>query len=193
MSLALIFSEVTKRRSSIAGLELDVTISENHNLPSVVTNHPVEDGSTVSDHIVIEPRTLTVQGLVSNTPVQIGGGTNNAIKDTFDELIRIRNARELFTVSTGLDVYSNMFFTNIDIPRDATTGQSLVWTATMQEIQVVASQLVAIQRSRVNSAFSDTAGSRVDRGKQTPTGATPADVNARVSSVLSKLLKGAGI
>jgi|SRR6185503_3872212 len=50
-------------------IALDATTSERHASPATITDHPVESGANTSDHIRPEPETLSLQGVVSNTPI----------------------------------------------------------------------------------------------------------------------------
>lgn len=49
-------------------LTLDATINETHTGTSTVTDHPVEKGSNVADHIRPDPDQLTMEAEISNTP-----------------------------------------------------------------------------------------------------------------------------
>lgn len=50
---------------------IDVSIKETHGLSAEVTDHPVERGANVADHIRPMPRTFTMDGLVTNTPIEM--------------------------------------------------------------------------------------------------------------------------
>ncbi len=50
-------------------LVVDATTYESHDLQSLVTEHPVETGSTISDNIRPLPRSLTLECLVSPSPL----------------------------------------------------------------------------------------------------------------------------
>ena len=63
-----------KEPGKIGTLELDVTISENHEYGSMVTEFPVEKGGNVSDHIINNPVILNMNGFITNSPVRIFGG-----------------------------------------------------------------------------------------------------------------------
>lgn len=49
-------------------LTFDASIHESHQGTSTVTDHPVERGSNVADHIRPDPDVLTMEALISNTP-----------------------------------------------------------------------------------------------------------------------------
>jgi hypothetical protein len=50
-------------------LFFDVVTEESVNSPASVTDHPVEDGPNVADHIRLEPKKCTLQVFISNSPV----------------------------------------------------------------------------------------------------------------------------
>jgi len=52
-------------------IPLDASLSESHTRDSQVTRNPIEDGSTVSDHVMLNPIKLTIEGLISDSPVSI--------------------------------------------------------------------------------------------------------------------------
>lgn len=49
-------------------LTLDASVHEMHTGTSTVTDHPVERGSNVADHIRPDPDEVTIEGVISNTP-----------------------------------------------------------------------------------------------------------------------------
>ena len=50
-------------------LEFDASISETHTDESDVTEHPVEDGSNITDHVRLLPNTFEMSGMITNTPL----------------------------------------------------------------------------------------------------------------------------
>lgn len=59
----------------------DLTISEGHEMTSEVTEHPVEVGSNISDHVRPNPQALTLELYVTNTPIEdIGRGSVGLIE-----------------------------------------------------------------------------------------------------------------
>jgi hypothetical protein len=53
----------------IGTIWIDVSISEQHSLSADVTEHPVEAGTNIVDNIRPKPRTIRIEGLVTNHPV----------------------------------------------------------------------------------------------------------------------------
>lgn len=50
-------------------LQFDACLQENHQYSSTPTAFPVEDGSIISDHVILNPVTLTLTGVVSDNPL----------------------------------------------------------------------------------------------------------------------------
>lgn len=64
-------------------LEIDVATSEGFEATAEVTEHPVETGSAITDHVRPNNAMITLEGLITNTPVvvprsQLAGRTRSA-------------------------------------------------------------------------------------------------------------------
>jgi len=55
---------------TIGPIWIDVSISEKHGLTAEVSDHPVERGTNIVDHIRPTPRTVQIEGLVTNHPTE---------------------------------------------------------------------------------------------------------------------------
>jgi len=60
-----------KRASKIGVLQLDATVSENHNYKNEVSQWPVENGDTIIDNIRLVPERVTINGLISGSPIDV--------------------------------------------------------------------------------------------------------------------------
>jgi len=67
---------IFKKGNFIAEIELDVIVSESVQTSSTITSNTVENGADVNDHIIINPMSFSMTGIVSDTKVQILGGLN---------------------------------------------------------------------------------------------------------------------
>jgi hypothetical protein len=52
-------------------IEFDAVISESHSLRTNLTRHPIENGSTITDHAIREPITFKIKGIKSDHPISI--------------------------------------------------------------------------------------------------------------------------
>jgi hypothetical protein len=69
---------------TIGPIWIDVSISEQHSLSADVTEHPVESGPNIVDHVRPQPRTVRIEGLVTNHPIEAPlshAGSARAIDD----------------------------------------------------------------------------------------------------------------
>lgn len=116
------------RRTKLGALVLDILTSEELNLPSEVSRYPVEDGSTISDHITQGSETLRISGFVSSADVLAfaflrGAGPGNAkLVDAIGQLRTMHAARALVTVSTGQMRYEGYAFANLRAVRSSSDG-----------------------------------------------------------------------
>ena len=132
MALSLLFGKKYDQ-GKVGSVELDVTVREEHRYTSRVTTYPIEEGSILSDHIINEPTSLTLEGIVTDTPLNILSTFNRSV-DAFNRLIEIHENREIVTVVTGLKVYPNMAITLLNVPREIRTGQSLTFNIELQQV-----------------------------------------------------------
>lgn len=133
-------------------LVLDASPSQSHSREAEVTDHAVETGGVVTDHVRQRPRSLKLDGV-------------SLAADAYSTLNRLMDLATLVTVSTSLETYDSMVLVGLAVPRDATTGDALRFSATFRRIVFADSQRVTIRLP--------TPGARVNRGKQatTPTSA----------------------
>jgi len=180
-------------RVQIDTVVVDATIRESHSSPTEVTEHPVEDGSDITDHCHLRQRMLQIEGIITNQPLElpfshvdgvretqqeftwegqtrvlgaaVGGagflgmavdaigsaaglnqysGTAKAFTPEFDritavrdELLRLRNERQLIEITTEREVYPNMIIQNFDEDRDGSFGDAMKFSLTAVQIRIV--------------------------------------------------------
>lgn len=144
MAVTLIWK---KAKAQIGSLELDATLSEQHQGDVDVTDHPVERGANISDHARSKPEVVTLEGLITNTPISGGFDPTRAAK-AYAELLSLKDAGDLLTVVTSRRSYSDMVLTSLSTPVDARTGQALRFSATLKQVRVVSSQTVKVTVSQ---------------------------------------------
>ncbi len=129
---------------------LDCSLSENHEFESEVTQYPVESGSSIVDNIRPKPIKVTMEALVSNTPIglitKLRGDTNTEpVSDAYQFLMRLRDKRLPVRITTSLDTYDSMAMENLAIARARGRGDELHFTATFLQIATVSNKRTTIQ------------------------------------------------
>jgi hypothetical protein len=137
---------------------IDVSIQEDHTYESEVTDYPIESGGSISDNIRPKPITVTMQGIVSNTPLggilaarqrtettSAQGSANVMEKAAYFLLKQIWIDREPVTIRTSLNTFENMALTSLTIPKSKDVGSALHFTASFQQIQIVTNKRVQLR------------------------------------------------
>lgn len=178
--ISLLFGN-QKQPNTIAGLSIDATLEEVHERQVEITDHPVEGGSTIQDHIVNRPRRVRLRGMVTDTP--LGElSTGQRVADAFATLEALYDARELLTVVTGFRVYDNMAIENLSMPR-AREG-ALRFSVDLKQVTLTAGQTVPIEPtagqsdpalSEDNVSDPDTQANGTNAGRQSPKEADDAE------------------
>jgi len=149
-------------------LEIDAYLSESHSFETLMPDHPVESGVVVNDHIVLLPPVINITGIITDTPLlkidQTGLVTPEEGRsiDKINSLLEMRDARQLFSVSTTLGVGRNYFFRNFTPSFDPQDGYSAKFTAVLKKLNLVTfrfgqkvlnqSQLVSARAAETNDA-----------------------------------------
>lgn len=153
--------------SRVGVVQIDAVLNETHRFDNLVTEHPVEDGSPRTDHIVNRPVHLEMEGRITDTPTAIslltgaagllgealevspevaaglstltlaGATLPGRAKLAYQELVALYVSRETFKVITGLAEYENMTFEKLLFPRQRQDGRSIRFRATLKELIVV--------------------------------------------------------
>lgn len=173
-------------------ISIDCTVKEIHKIDSPPTEYPVEDGTTISDNVLLKPATLDIEGIISDAPISliqslvstgishflppigvlgasVGVALFNALSKSespsvvaFGQLLELQQSRTPFDVVTRLKRYESMWIKSLSVPRDATTGKTLQFTVNLVQIILVSPQMINIQRFK----NSDLSASEANKGKQ---------------------------
>lgn len=183
---------------SVGEISLDLILTETHSLNAVVTQHPVQDGSTISDHITILPRSGTMRVLVSNFSLSTAKGDTradwdeiydqgeaaqkslpNRAEEAWKKLKDLVKKRELVKVVTSLEVYEDVALTRVETTRDGDTGDALeididyeqVTKVKLKETKVTAQ----VQPRDMKSTINQKSAVQVNSGQKVGTEATAAE------------------
>lgn len=124
----------------IGELFVDVATAEDHSFDSEVTEYPVESGADVADHVRPRPQMVSIEGIVTNTP--IGSQAQPTLdaqrsSEALAMLLAMRDAREPIRVETALKTYENMLLEALNVTENAETGDALRFRASFKQLQIV--------------------------------------------------------
>ncbi len=162
------------RLAQVGVVTFDASLEETHVLASEVTEHPVEEGTNISDHIRRLPKTLEINGLVTNHPLfllpsltapsPIQGDNqrqSDRVKAAYDELERIHDDGELITVVTSLREYTSMAISGMSVIRNNANGNVLNATISLKEVVTA-----IVETVEAPVPVNKTASRSIDQGKK---------------------------
>lgn len=170
-------------------LTFDATLDYTLQSSISVTDHPVESGGNVSDHAQVQPKTLAVRGIVTETPYANVDSTGGA--DRVSRALEFLDAAagELLTVVTErFGTLENMVLTRY--PTTADGVRRLLFDVELKQVRIATAGLIDIPPSAPTTA-SAAAGlpDEQDVGEQptTTTEEEPAKEEADTSLLLDLL------
>ncbi len=116
-------------RRSIGPFNATVTLEEIASDDLEITQHPVQQGATITDHAYLKPATVSIKIMFN--------AADAPLAETYAKLRQLQASREPFDVVTGKRAYKNMLFKSLGQTNDAQTENVLSISAELQEIFVV--------------------------------------------------------
>jgi len=113
--------------------EADLTIEELHERSAEVTQHPVESGGTISDHVILQPERLRLDGFVTDARLRDPEATRT--QSAFADLDTAWSSGQLVQVITARKTYQDMVITRLDLPYDR--PESMQFSIELQQIKIV--------------------------------------------------------
>lgn len=193
-------------------VSFDAAEVETSRFSNIVSQHPLESGTSVTDHVEQRPVELSIDGLLSNTPLPraIGsmrsrgdllGLNRNRISTVFEWLVDIWERGTKVNVLTGLRLYKDMVITDISPNRQggarSDSRNALRLTIRLQEIKEVSATLVQIdpdifaESVRSSATDENDQGSSGDIDDTRPT-TTMYDIKVAGHAAIIELLGGDG-
>ncbi len=150
-------------------LIIDCTTAGEIGADNTITDHPVEKGSPISDHVVLGQRRVQLSGIISNHPIVEGSAGYTSVTrvlaapfginkflvedvegtDVSDEnrkatayfiLNEIRKQKRLCRIVLDLEVFENMVCQSLVIPLEAATAEALKFSMTFREVLIISAK-----------------------------------------------------
>jgi hypothetical protein len=144
-------------KRGLSNIFADVVIEEIHQDESVITQHPVEEGATISDHAYDKPSEVVLTyGWSMSSPQNNDKEGDAFLRNVYQSLLQLKSQRIPFKIFTGKRVYPKMLVQGIHVTTDRSTENFLYVKITCQEIITATTQTVQISDSAVQSLPSKT-------------------------------------
>lgn len=132
---------------------------------SETTDHPIEDGSSISDHVIIKPVTCSMEVYFNDDSLM--GFTP---KEIYQMILALRDSMEPFTVVLGKRTIENVVFTNIVNHTNQDSEYVLHLSLEFKQLKLVTLEVVEIATPEGQKASTQTAGKK--QAQKTENGAT---------------------
>lgn len=141
-----------------------VTITESTVDALEITQQPVQQGATITDHAFKKPVTLAIQILFGSSVLPtIAGNVSSGLSvvppqslaSIYQKLLALQNSFQPFNVTTPKRTYANMLFATLGVTTDKKTENVLSINASFQQIITVPIGVTTLNRSQLNNPGSN--------------------------------------
>jgi hypothetical protein len=178
------FTSKDEGGEDLRAMWLDATLSESETVAVEWTEHPIESGAVITDHAVVRAPELTLEGVITRSPLWMSAEADNIdpshLDSQLDQLRGMLADREPITIVTGLRSYEDYRIRELTVSRTPEDGQSVRVSVTLAPVQIVEAGTVLLPPLPVKPAKKNDAAKDGDQGTQSPTDAS----DARSRSVL---------
>lgn len=150
----LVGGQAEEGASTIA---LDVPTSVSTTFKRNVTKHPIEGGSTITDHSVKGNTIIRVEGVIAEfltTTSKDSFNYTDRIPAIYDSLKGLLNSGDLVTVATGLDSYPTCVLTSAVFPKTKEHGNIQPFSLEFEQVRIISSDTVAVSETLADMAVS---------------------------------------
>lgn len=142
---------------SIDGIEFDALMGSTESYDANVPEYSVETGFSVSDTIILNPEQLDMTLLVSDRPVTWAsrfGSSGDRVGRVLKQLKELYFKKQLVTVTTSSETYSNMAITSMNIPKTTAMMGAVEVPIKFKKVRVTESKTTTIPASYGKSGAS---------------------------------------
>ena len=176
-------------------LVLDGSMAQSHTISAKVSEHPVEGGADIADHVQPTSPRLSINGVIAAYPLSGGGAPGREI-DGWTVLRQVIDDAQPVTVVTSLETYDNMVLVSLSVAREPGGASCIYPTLELQQIRVVQRRTTLLPPEQVKKkSQKPKAPAATDVGRQptaAPTEAQDAAVRRSVFKTLTDSLTGGG-
>lgn len=142
-----------------------VVIEEVHRDGLIITQHPVEAGTSITDHAFKRPAEYEMRCGFSNSTA----GYEGFARQVYQQLLTLQNGRQPQTIFTGKRVYRNMLLADVAVITDKHSENILAVQVRLQEIIIVSTKTTNTSGAKAGNGAPNGTGGTTDKGAQSGT------------------------
>ena len=154
------YKDVSRRASlffndemGLETLKFDLFISEDNSIDFKISDHPLQNGCKISDHVTQELRDVTIEGMFTTHPIyekernstvkidddnlHVWATMENTALANYKRLEELAMRKEPVRLVTSLVTYPKMIISGIKSKRDERSGESVRFTMRLREVVTV--------------------------------------------------------
>lgn len=153
-------------KARLGELVIDAFIRETHAFASELSEHPVENGSSIVDHVHNKSLCISLDGIISNTPMNLVGLTafdsaarffdgesNDFALKAFERIEELFKKREPLSIATSLKTYDKMVLESLSVGRGGGHhADSLHFSCTAKQIQLAHQDRIKLPEPKIERA-----------------------------------------
>lgn len=129
---------------------VDAPLSENHHGEYEASEFPLEATATVADHIIKKPRSWTLEGKCTATPLDQLSYDAARLVTLKSELEQLGDLRDLVTVTTDLDVFEASI-QSYDVNRTVADGNAFRVSINLKEMHIAITARTEIPKAQLKA------------------------------------------
>lgn len=164
-------------KRAIGPFNAPVTIEEAGRDELEITQHPVQQGASITDHSFVKPASLSLSLL--------WGNQDAPLSETYKNLLELQSQREPFDVVTGKRIYKNMMMKSLGQTTDATTENVLKVSMELQEIIITSLEVTTVPERKKQANPAKT-GATQNAGNKSAQTASPQRKRSALAILVGK-------
>jgi hypothetical protein len=129
---------------ALKDITADAVLEERHEDETTITRHPVDVGSTISDHAYDDPAELTLTYVWSKSSPQNDDESETFLNGIYRKILYLRTQHIPFKIVTGKRSYNSMLIGGLMVNTDHTTENVLLIRIRCVEVLMATTQVVTI-------------------------------------------------
>lgn len=127
----------------------DCTTNIQTTFTNTITQHPTERRRNITDHIFVHNNKFNITGRVTNNPItsyenNVIALQGNRVQIAYNMLKMLRDEGMIFSVVTGLEVYTDCVVKQLSIPRTAQNSSVLDFSIEIEQLQIATTSTVRL-------------------------------------------------
>lgn len=131
-------SQLVGIKTNIGAYFFDAIFNTSTEHVAELTEHPIQNGANITDHVIIHPVTITMEIGMSDCMARMVAdqwtGAETKSINAYKKLVELMEARQPLDVKTRLNVYKNMIIRSISVEDNVSTLYGLRASVSMQQI-----------------------------------------------------------